>query len=164
MAKLILLRGNSASGKTTLATQLQAHFGTDQCFVLHQDWIRRELLQANDHPGTPAVALIEDLLDFGARHYQLAILEGILRRDVYGAMLLRASQQFEQPSLVYYLDLPFTQTWQRNLLKARPFTEAQLKSWWLVADQLTSSDRRLTAPTTADNLQQVLNDWQQINQ
>ncbi|WP_125766896.1 AAA family ATPase [Lapidilactobacillus wuchangensis] len=163
MSKLILIRGNSASGKTTLANQLQEHFGTAQCLLLHQDVLRRELLHANDHVGSPAIELIADLLAFGARHYPIVILEGILRRDVYGAMLTQASQYFDATSLTYYLDIPFELTWQRNLLKTSPFTMDQLKSWWLLNDQLTENDRLLTALTTANNLTTILSDWQQNN-
>ncbi|MFD1393925.1 AAA family ATPase [Lacticaseibacillus jixianensis] len=45
-ATLILLRGNSASGKTTLANKLAARLPQAQTLVLHQDMLRRDLLHA----------------------------------------------------------------------------------------------------------------------
>lgn len=163
-ARLILVLGNSASGKTTLANQLQNVFGSNQCLLLHQDVLRRDVLHADDHAGTPAIDLIADVLLFGASHYPLVVLEGILRRDVYGAMLIQTSQYFDQPSLTYYLDVPFELTWQRNLSKTTPFTRHQLMSWWLANDQLTEKDRILAATETTDNFAMVLKDWQRISQ
>ena len=44
MHKLIMLRGNSGSGKTTVAKELQELFGRGT-MVLSQDMIRREVLK-----------------------------------------------------------------------------------------------------------------------
>ena len=41
---LIILRGNSASGKTTIAKQLQEHFGQGTLLV-SQDVVRRDMLK-----------------------------------------------------------------------------------------------------------------------
>ena len=45
MSKLILLRGNSGSGKTTVARALQRKFGRNT-LLLSQDTVRREMLWA----------------------------------------------------------------------------------------------------------------------
>jgi adenylate kinase family enzyme len=84
---LVLIRGNSASGKTVLANKLQQHFGYSRCLLLHQDLIRRNILHADDHVGTPAISLIQTLINYGYNHYSLTILEGILHKDVYDPML-----------------------------------------------------------------------------
>ena len=47
MHKLIMLRGNSGSGKTTVAKELQELFGRGT-MVLSQDMIRREVLKERD--------------------------------------------------------------------------------------------------------------------
>ena len=54
---LIILRGNSASGKTTIAKQLQEHFGQGTLLV-SQDVIRRDMLRVHDTIGN----LSHDLL------------------------------------------------------------------------------------------------------
>ncbi|WP_257607430.1 hypothetical protein [Weissella sagaensis] len=64
----ILIRGNSSSGKTVLANELQKYFGYEECLVLHQDNIRRDILHANDHSGTPAIDLIRTLVSCGENH------------------------------------------------------------------------------------------------
>ena len=43
MSKLIILRGNSGSGKTTVARALQRKFGRNT-MVISQDIIRRDML------------------------------------------------------------------------------------------------------------------------
>ncbi|WP_125707153.1 AAA family ATPase [Lacticaseibacillus porcinae] len=140
MPTLVIIRGNSGSGKTSMADTLQVHFGADACLVIHQDQVRRELLHANDHVGTPTVALIKDLIRFGHDHYPLVIVEGILRRDVYGEMLEQVVDEWQGPTLIYYLDVPFATCVAHN---AQRFDEAIQKRWWRVDDVLSAADRRL---------------------
>ena len=135
---LVIIRGNSGSGKTYLADNLQKYYGYDTCLVLHQDLIRRELLHANDHEGTPAISMIENLIIYGMEHYQIIIVEGILREDVYGQMLQRMIKKYN--SLVYYLDVPFELTLERDKQKVQSFGESKLKSWWREKDYLTNED------------------------
>ncbi|MFF0493515.1 AAA family ATPase [Nocardia sp. NPDC004068] len=45
---LIVLRGNSGSGKSTVAHQLQRHFPKGQCAVVAQDTVRRTILRERD--------------------------------------------------------------------------------------------------------------------
>ena len=47
MTKLIILRGNSGSGKTTIAKELQKLFGKNT-MLISQDVIRREMLNVDD--------------------------------------------------------------------------------------------------------------------
>lgn len=61
MHKLIMLRGNSGSGKTTVAKELQKLFGRGT-MVLSQDMIRREVLKERDGIDPPALPLIKQTL------------------------------------------------------------------------------------------------------
>ena len=47
--KLIVLRGNSGSGKTSVARDLQEHYGRNT-LLISQDMVRREMLKAKDGP------------------------------------------------------------------------------------------------------------------
>ena len=47
MNKLIILRGNSGSGKTTIAKELQQVFGNNT-MLISQDVIRRDMLKVKD--------------------------------------------------------------------------------------------------------------------
>lgn len=154
VATLIILRGNSASGKTTLAAQLETRLPAGQTLVLHQDTLRRELLHASDHQGTLAVPLIETLAEFGRVHYRYTIIEGILRKDVYGEMLTRVKASFAPHAWSYYLTLPFEQTLARDATKPQPFGEETLRRWWRDQDQL-SEDHILDAHSVAGLADQI---------
>lgn len=153
-AKLIILRGNSASGKTTLANKLAAKLPENQTLVLHQDMLRRDLLHASDREGTLAVPLIETLAEFGRQHYQYTIIEGILRADVYGAMLNRVTTTFAPRVWSYYLALPFEETVLRDKAKPFPFGEPTLRRWWRDQDQL-AGDEVLSGHSTSDLAEQI---------
>lgn len=47
MSKLIVLRGNSGSGKTTVSRILQEKFGRNTMLILH-DMVRMQILHAKD--------------------------------------------------------------------------------------------------------------------
>ncbi len=140
MPIFIVIRGNSASGKTALANKLQQYFGYNHCLLLHQDTIRREILHAGDDEGTPAVGMIEVLIKYGFNHCKVVILEGILRKDVYGEMILDASKQFAEANFRYYLNVSFEDTIKYNAWKAHPFSVETLKKWWRNEDYLNKSD------------------------
>ena len=61
MTKLIILRGNSGSGKTTIAKELQKLFGKNT-MLISQDVIRREMLNVDDGENTKALPLLKELL------------------------------------------------------------------------------------------------------
>ena len=63
-AKLIILRGNSGSGKSTTAKLLQRKFGRGT-LVIPQDIIRREMLWVKDEMGTKAISLLIELAKYG---------------------------------------------------------------------------------------------------
>lgn len=60
--KLIILRGNSGSGKTTIAKELQQVFGNNT-MLISQDVIRRDMLKVKDGENTKALPLLEDFCD-----------------------------------------------------------------------------------------------------
>ena len=64
MGKLIILRGNSGSGKTTVAKELQKKFGYNT-MLISQDEIRRNILRVKDGIDTKALPLMIELLKYG---------------------------------------------------------------------------------------------------
>ena len=83
--KLIILRGNSGSGKTTIAKELQQVFGNNT-MLISQDVIRRDMLKVKDGENTKALPLLEELLRYGRKHSEIVILEGILNAEWYRAL------------------------------------------------------------------------------
>lgn len=154
----ILIRGNSGSGKTVLADNLQKYFGYDNCILLHQDVIRRDILHANDRTGTPAIGLIKELVEYGTKHYRVVILEGILRKDVYGEMLVNVIKIFGNNAFVYYLDVSFSLTVEHNQTKNFPFSIVSLKKWWRASDYLEYNDCRLSNGDTKKFFNQIIQD------
>ena len=134
--KLIILRGNSGSGKSTLARALQHRLGRNT-MVIAQDTVRREMLWVRDVPGTPAVALLIELLRYGYDHSEVTILEGILYADIYQPLFEEAVNLFGTEQIfAYYYDLPFEETLARHQTKSNKFEFGmeEMKRWWRERD------------------------------
>lgn len=135
MHKLIILRGNSASGKTTVAKELQKKFGSNT-MLISQDAIRREILNVHDGENNPALPLLQELLKYGSKHCELVILEGILHSQWYKPLFELAVELYGTEVHAYYFDVPFEETVQRH--QTRPncndFSVKDLRLWWLEKD------------------------------
>ena len=82
MAKLIILRGNSGSGKTTIAKGLQKKFGHGT-MLISQDVVRREMLYVKDGEKPNVEELIFQLAMFGKQNCEIVIMEGIFNSKWY---------------------------------------------------------------------------------
>lgn len=158
---LIILRGNSGSGKTTVAKLLFDHFHADAMLV-SQDVVRRTMLRVKDVPDNPAIELIYRLCSYGNQLNKIVILEGILRRDIYGDMLTKLISDFNGLARVYYFDIPFDETLRRHATKpnAHEFGEAEMRQWWRSNDVLGVKEEQIfNAEMSADDmLKNIVND------
>ena len=158
---LIILRGNSGSGKTTVAKLLFDHFHADAMLV-SQDVVRRTMLRVKDVPDNPAIELIYRLCSYGNQLNKIVILEGILRRDIYGDMLTTLISDFNGLARVYYFDIPFNETLRRHATKpnAHEFGEAEMRQWWRSNDVLGVKEEQIfNAEMSADDmLKNIVND------
>ena len=68
MSALILLRGNSGSGKSSAAKILQKRIGRNT-LLIPQDMVRREMLWARDGKDTAALPLLIELLRYGSARW-----------------------------------------------------------------------------------------------
>ena len=84
---LIIIRGNSGSGKSTIAKRIQQYLG-EGVMVIGQDEVRRQMLNVRDRPGNLAINLIEEIINYGINHCDYVILEGILNKYKYGRCLI----------------------------------------------------------------------------
>lgn len=71
MHKLIILRGNSGSGKTTVSKELQKKFGKNTMYI-SQDMVRRQILMVDDGNDTLALSLMKEMLSYGSRNSEAA--------------------------------------------------------------------------------------------
>ena len=131
MPNLIVLRGNSGSGKTSTAKRLQRHFGRNT-LLISQDMVRRDMLMVRDSADTPALPLLMELLRYCHSHCAVVILEGILNADRYRPLFLLARELFGDNIYAYYYDLPFAETLRRHQTKPNcgDFGETDMRAWW----------------------------------
>lgn len=137
MSKLIILRGNSGSGKTTVAKELQKKFGSNT-MIISQDMVRREILKVNDGPTTEALSLMQELLIYGKNHSEITILEGIMYADWYKPLFECAVREFGDGIYAYYFDLPFEETLRRHQARTKnnEFGEKEMRGWWREKDYI----------------------------
>ena len=137
MAKLVIIRGNSGSGKSSLTKKLQAHYGRGTLLIA-QDTIRRDMLKEKVEPGNLSIDLTETLAHFGYEHDLLVLVEGFYEIDIYGQMLERLRNLFDSQTLAYYYDLTFEETVRRHQTRAKQdeFTPTDMKRWWKDRDIL----------------------------
>ena len=135
MKKLIVLRGNSGSGKTTIAKELQKKFGKNT-MLISQDVIRRDILKVPDGENTLAIPLMKELLIYGNGHSDIVILEGIMYADWYKPLFELAIQLYGTKIYAYYFDIPFEETLKRHQTKpnCHSFGEDEMREWWREKD------------------------------
>lgn len=137
MADLVIIRGNSGSGKSSLAKKLQDHYGRG-ALLISQDTVRRDMLKEKVEPGNLSIDLTETLASFGHAHDLLVIVEGFYETDIYGHMLGEIRDLFGSHTLAYYYDLTFEETVRRHQTRAKQeeFSPADMKRWWQEQDFL----------------------------
>ena len=147
---LIVLRGNSGSGKTTVAEALQQRLGWPTA-VLEQDHFRRVVYaerEGRSHPGGMAHAA---LLEAAAAHClgegQHLVLEGILNAQRYGAMLERIAARADEARF-FAFDLPFEETVRRHAgrPKASAFEPEEMRGWYHGWNPLPFVEEQRIAP------------------
>lgn len=160
-SRLIILRGNSGSGKSSLARAIRAARPRGVA-VLGQDQLRREILHVGEEPGNLTV----DFLDLSAR-FALdrglhVVVEGILYADIYGAMLARLVADHRGVTRCYRFDLDFDETVRRHASKpqASEYGAETMSGWWRDGDDLPGVDEHLFGPAVSlvDATAQVLAD------
>ena len=133
MGKLIILRGNSGSGKTTVAKELQKKFGYNT-MPISQDEIRRNILWVKDGIDTKALPLMIELLKYGYEHSDIVILEGIMHEEWYNPLFKVANELYGSNVYAYYFDLSFEETVRRHNTRNREFGEKDMRRWWREKD------------------------------
>ncbi|MGH3400914.1 MAG: kinase [Streptosporangiaceae bacterium] len=159
--RLITLRGNSASGKSTVAAEIRARYGRGLAIV-SQDNLRRVILRERDIPGGANIGLIDLTARYALDHGYHVIIEGIMYADRYGPMLtqLRADHAGQTDS--YYFDIEFSETVERHATKAQAaeYGEAEMASWYRPCDLLPGmAEEIITASMSLDQIvTRVMND------
>ena len=135
--KLVILRGNSGSGKSSVARALQRKIGRNT-LIIPQDTVRREMLWVHDGADTLALPLLTELLRYGHENCEITILEGILNAKWYRSLFETAIDLFGENIFAYYYDLPFEETLKRHATKRNHFEfgEEEMRRWWNEKDHI----------------------------
>ncbi|MYZ05859.1 kinase [Streptomyces sp. SID2999] len=138
--RLIVVRGNSASGKSSVAAGLRERFGRNLAIV-GQDNLRRDVLREHDRPGAANIGLIGMTARYALDAGFHTVVEGILYADRYGTMLEDLVREHRGVSRCYYLDVPLTETLVRHATKGDAaylshVTDDHLRDWYRERDLL----------------------------
>lgn len=159
MQKLIILRGNSGSGKTSVAKALQEKFGANTMLLSH-DMIRMNILHVWGQMGIEkSEPLMIDLLRYGRKNSEVTIMEGILPAKEYNRLFKTAVDEFGQNIFAYYYDIPFDETLRRHSTKPNrnEFGEADMRRWWREKDYLPMiAERRLSEELRLDEVVEMI--------
>jgi hypothetical protein len=143
-SQLIVIRGNSASGKSTIASLIREKHGRGLA-VVGQDNLRRVVLREHDTIGAANVGLIDLTCRFALGNGFHVVLEGILRAERYGAMLAGLREEYADRSSWWFIDIPFSETLQRHSTKPQvhEYGEVEMRSWWHEQDFLPGGFERV---------------------
>lgn len=136
-AKLVVIRGNSGSGKSTIARQLRAGYGRG-CALVEQDYLRRVLLRERDRPGGLAVGVIQQTVEYVLAGGYHVVLEGILHRVKYGPMIEALRRNHPGETHLFYLQASLEETLRRHATRplAATVTPEQMRDWYQPLDVL----------------------------
>ncbi len=159
--RLIVVRGNSGAGKTSVAAAVRAQLGRT-CAVVAQDVIRRTILRERDIRGGANVGLISAVARYALDHGFHVIVEGILHVDHYGTMLADLVADHRGRTGIYYLDVSFEESLRRHATRpqAAEFGPDDMRQWYRKRDLLNLPGEHLVTPGSSlnDTLQRILAD------
>ncbi len=159
--RLVVLRGNSGSGKSTTAQEVRRRVGRGVAWI-EQDYLRRILLREHDRPDAPNIGLIEQTARYALNHGYHVILEGILYRPTYGAMLEQLIADHAGSTGVYYFQLPFDETLRRHSQRplSQVVTSEQMQEWYQPCDLLGVPGEQVIEPSSSldQTVQRVIDD------
>jgi predicted kinase len=147
--KLIVLRGNSGSGKSTVSHALRDAYGRGLAWV-SQDLIRRIILNEKDAPGGVNIGLIDQVARYCLDHGQQVVLDGILNADRYEQTLAGLNRDHLGSSHFYYLDISLDETLRRHATRPRAteFGPDDMRGWYCQRDLFSSIHERVIPETS----------------
>lgn len=159
--RLIVLRGNSGAGKSSVAAGIRDRYGRGIAMV-GQDNLRRTILRERDVPGGANIDLINMVARFGLGCGFHVIVEGILRAAHYGPMLEALHRDHQSTARFYYLDVPLEETLRRHVSRpqAAEFGEVELRTWYCERDLLSGGMEQIipAASSLEDTVRLVMQD------
>lgn len=150
---LIVLRGNSGSGKSTVARRLQELLGHPTA-VLQQDHFRRVIYRERAPERMAHAELLELAAGYCLRRGDHVILDGIFHADHYGPMLERVAT-LTGDARFFAFDLTFEETARRHASRpqAAEFGLEEMAEWYHGWQPLGFvAEQRITADDTIEEI------------
>ncbi|MFF0265515.1 AAA family ATPase [Kribbella sp. NPDC004536] len=157
--QLIVVRGNSGSGKSSVVEAIRAHYGRGIAYI-EQDYVRRIVFQELDELDGANIELIGQMARHALSRGFHAVVEGILPTVRYGGMLAQLHREYG--GYFYYLDVPFEETVRRHASrdKASAFSADDMAAWYRSKDLLDEPRETVIDETSAldSTVQQILSE------
>ena len=153
MPALIVLRGNSASGKSSVAAEIRRRHHDRDLAIVGQDAMRRDVMRERDEPGGANIGLIGLVARYALDHGYHTIVEGILYAAHYADMLAALVAGHAGLARCYYLEVPFDETLRRHATKpkAAEYGAREMRSWYRERDFLPGgTETVIPADSTLD--------------
>lgn len=159
--RLILIRGNSGTGKSALALAIRNSLPRGVA-IIGQDLLRRNVLHVLDTKPSLAADYIEISARFALDRGLHVVVEGILREDIYGDMLRRMISSHQGLTRCYRYKISFQETLNRHITKpnAAEFGENEMRQWWQDDDELVGVEETIIGPDQllVDTVAMVIDD------
>lgn len=140
LQRLIVIRGNSGSGKSKVAEMLREKI-EGKVAIVGLDTLRRTILKESDKfENTDVMDLIKQTVTYCLSKEYTVILEGIFPKQKYQNLIINLLESVSCKTSLYYIDVSLEETIKRHLTKPAPileeFGEKELKEWYLPQDYL----------------------------
>jgi predicted kinase len=148
MPKLIVLRGNSGSGKSTVAKKIR-ELSARKTAIVEQDYLRRIVLKEDTRPNGDNIKLIQLVTEFALQHGYDVILEGIMNFTKHGHLLRELANHWPE-HYFFYFDIPLEETFKRHAMKpnAHEFGNEEMTEWYHPKD-FTGFAGEITIPESS---------------
>lgn len=115
--RLIVIRGNSGSGKSTIAETLRERMD-GKVAIIGLDTLRRMILREPDRlENTDILGLIDQTVTYCLDKGYTIILEGILAKPKYQKLIVKLLKDATCDTSVFYIDVSLEETIKRHETK-----------------------------------------------
>lgn len=134
-SKLIVIRGNSGSGKSTVAKKLQSLYPNLKVALIEQDYMRRNILREKGGMEGIHINLIKQNVEYCLKNNFHVILEGIFHLKLYKVLMEYLNNKFPN-NVFFYLDISLEETLKRGKTKKdfHEYGEERVRSWYIEKD------------------------------
>lgn len=157
---LIVLRGNSGSGKSTVAIELRDKLG-DKVMLISKDTIKDEFISPDSPDYYEVLAdIIRNIATIGMKRNYTVIIDGVVGRPKHDGLLFDLIDKFDK-GFVYSMDIPFEETLRRHATrpKSQLFGEEEMKKWYRQHDHLGVDNENIIDHTKSrDEIVQLILD------